>query len=156
MSKPRYTEGLMKIIFLWLGIAFVAMGLLGILGILKPTAESQVQEPVIMGIIFGVVGIAFLVAGIILKVITSSKNKRRNELLASGTRVNGMVERVYVQWYTQYGKKSPYRILYTYTYQGKVYHHKSELLWEKPDLAEGDSVVVYAGNSGKSVIQMGI
>lgn len=90
MSKPRYMEGLLKIVFLWLGIAFIIMGI---------------------------------------------------------------VEKVYWQKYTQYGGESPYRILYTYTWQGKTYHRKSYLLWDRPDFTVHDSIVVYVNNLGQSTVQ---
>ena len=154
MSKPKYMEELLKIIFLWLGIAFIATGLLSLIGVLKPSANSMIQEPTILGIVFSLLGITFFIVQTILKVITSKKNKTHNELLISGTKINGTVENVYFQKYTHYGNKSPYRIFYTYTYQGKVYHHKSYLLWDKPDFRENDSIVVYANNLGKSTVQL--
>ena len=57
-----------------------------------------------------------------------------------------------VEIYMQYGKQSPYVIQYNYIYQGKEYHHKSCFLWEKPDLAAGDSIMVCVNDSGKSTI----
>ncbi len=154
MSKPKYMEELLKIIFLCLGIAFIAMGLLSFIGVLKPSANSMIQEPTILGIVFLFLGITFFIVQTILKVIASLKNKSHNELLISGTKINGTVENVYLQKYTQYGNKSPYRIFYTYTYQGKVYHHKSYLLWDKPNFTENDSIVVYANDFGKSTVQV--
>ena len=154
MKKPKYTEELLKIIFGWLGVAFIFAGLLCFIGLLKPKASSMIQAPTILGVVFSLLGIVFLAVQIVLKAITSKKNKLHNELLISGARIHGTVEKVYLQRYTQYGRKSPYRILYTYTYQGKVYHHKSCLLWDKPDFSEGDSIVVYVNNFGKSTIRL--
>ena len=154
MKKPKYTEELLKIIFGWLGAAFIFAGLLCFIGLLKPKASSMIQAPTILGVVFSLLGIVFLAVQIVLKAITSKKNKLHNELLISGARINGTVEKVYLQRYTQYGRKSPYRILYTYTCQGKVYHHKSCLLWDKPDFSEGDSIVVYVNYFGKSTIRL--
>lgn len=153
MNKPRYMEELLKIIFLWLGIAFF-MGLLCFVGIIKPKTSSMVQDPAILGIVFSLLGIVFFIVQSILKMITCKKNKLHNELIKSGIKINGTVEKVYLQKYTQYGNKSPYRILYTFTCQGKVYHHKSHLLWDKPDLMKHDLIVVYTNNLGKSTIQL--
>ena len=50
--------------------------------------------------------------------------------------------------------KSPYRVLYSYTYGGKIYHHKSHLLWDKPYMKETDSIAVYINDSEKSAIQL--
>ena len=66
----------------------------------------------------------------------------------------GIVEKVYMQKFLQYGKKSPYRVLYSYTYGGKIYHHKSHLLWDKPYMKETDSIAVYINDSEKSAIQL--
>lgn len=154
MKKPKYTGGLLKIIFLYLSIGFLVMGLLGLIGLLKPTKNSQVQSPTLLGIIFLSLGAAFFVVQMILRAVVSFRNQLHAELLANGTRIDGTVEKIYLQWYTQYGSQSPYRILYTYTWQGQVYHHKSCLLWEKPDFAEQDPIVVYVGDSGKSTINI--
>lgn len=152
MKKPRYTEELLKIIFLWLGIAFVFMGCLSYIGILKPGANSMVQDSMVLGVLFGSLGIAFLIIQTVLQITATNKNKLHSKLISSGNTVNGVVEKVYLQKYTQYGKKYPYRILYTYSYQGKVYRHKSCLLWDKPNFIEGDSLVVYVNDSGKSTV----
>lgn len=154
MNKPRYTEALLKIIFLWLGIAFLATGLLSFFGVIKPTANSMVQVPALLGITFSSLGIAFLLVQGFLAVIVSFKNKLHQELLASGTKFCGTVEKVYLQKYTQYGKKSPYRIIYTYVYQGTVFRHESRLLWDKPDFKEQDPIEVYANDMGKSTIPL--
>ena len=154
MRRPRYTEELFKMVFLLLGLTFIFMGLLSYIGVMKPTSDSMVQEPKMMGIVFSLVGIAFLTVQTILKIIASSKKKLHNELLISGTRINGIVENIYRQTDMRYAGESPYRILYTYTWQGKVYHHHSHLLWDIPDFKADDSIVVYVNDSGKSTIQL--
>lgn len=145
-------EELLKIIFLWLGIMFVFFGILGLIGIMKPKASSMVQNQTLLGIIFSLVGIGFIIVSIVLKVVVNRRGKLHDELLISGRKIDGVVEKVYLQTYTQYGHQSPYVILYTFTYMDKTYHHKSNFLWEKPDLREGDSIMVYVNESGKSTI----
>lgn len=154
MKKPKYTEELLGFIFLCLGIIFVAFGLLSFIGFMKPTASSLVQSIHIMGITFTSLGAAFTIAGIILKSIADSRHKLQTELVSSGRKVYGVVEKVYLQSYTCFGRQSPYRVLYSYIYDGKVYHRKSCFLWEKPDLAPGDSIVVYTDGSDKSVVEI--
>jgi len=66
------------------------------------------------------VGIAFLLAQATLMVIAYRRNKLHEELLAMGTRMQGIVKKVYLQTYTSYGNQSPYRIVYTYNWQGEV------------------------------------
>ncbi len=154
MGKPRYMEELLKKIFLWIGAAFIMMGLLCFIGVLRPTSGSTVQEPTVNGIVFLSFGIVLFIAQCILKVNVSRKNQLHSELLISGAKVNGTVEKVCLQNYAQYGSQSPYIIFYTYTYQGKVYHHKSYLFWDKPDMMEHDPIVVYANDLGQSTIQL--
>lgn len=154
MNKPKYMEELLKIIFLWLGIAFIFCGLLSLFHILKPSVFSMVQEPTILGIIFSLLGIVFIFVQTVLQLIVTKKNKLHSELLADGTRITGIVKKVYLQKYTQYGKKCPYRILYSYTYNGEVQHHKSCFLWDKPNFAEGNSITVYANDFGKSTLML--
>lgn len=154
MNRPRNMEKFYTLIFLYLSGAFVVMGLLCFAGILRPTAHSTVKEPAMMGVIFTSLGIAFCAVQAVLRAVAAAKDKLCSELLANGTKVDGVVEKVHLQRHTQYGKKSPYRIFYTYTYQGVIYRHKSSLLWEKPDCKKGDPIMVYINNSGKSTIQL--
>ena len=148
MKNPKYTEQLYAIIFLCLGCAFIVFGLLSFGGILTPTPHSMVQNNIIIGIVFSVLGIIFFITQIVFAVLASKKKKLHWELLTNGIKVSGTVEKVYMQKYMQYGQKSPYRVLYTYTYQNKTYHSKSCLLWDKPQVKETDSIEVYANVSG--------
>ena len=152
MKKPKYIEELLKIIFWWLGIVFVCAGILSYIGVLKPKSGSLIQEPAMNGHIFLVIGFVFVVVSFISGVITVKKNKLHSELLADGARIKGVVEKVYLQKYTRHGNQSPYRVQYVYTYQDKVYHHKSCFIWEKPNLMIGDTIMVYVNDFGKSTI----
>lgn len=154
MKKPKYIEKLCALIFLCLGCSFLIIGLLCFVGVVTPDVHSKVQDPIVMGTVFSLLGVTFGGIQAVLNRIASAKEKLEKQLLASGTPINGTVEKVYLQKYTNYGKKSPYRICYTYTEQDKIYHHKSFLLWEKPDFDEGDFIMVYANDSGKSTIQL--
>lgn len=152
MNKLKYNEDLYRVIFFWLGIAFVFMGCLSYIGILKPKDNSMVQNSAVLGVVFGLLGINFLIVQTVLHIISAKKNELYFKLIANGNKVNGVVEKVYLQKYTQYGRKYPYRIIYTYSYQEKIYRHKSCLLWEKPNLREGDSLVIYVNDFGKSAV----
>ena len=154
MKKPKYMEELLKSIFLWLGIAFIAMGFLGFIGVMKPKESSLIQEPFLLGAVFVGLGLVFVIVSIILGIITTKKNKEHSELIANGIQVKGIIKEVYLQTGTQYGKQSPYRVVYAYTYQSEEYHCKSYFLWEKPNLAVGDSIIVYVNNDGKSTVKL--
>ena len=154
MNRIKYAEQLYALISMCLGCAFIVFGLLSFIGILQPTSASIVQSQRHIGIVFSVLGVAFLIAQAIFTVLASAKRKSYCELISNGIKVNGIVEKVYMQKFLQYGKKSPYRVLYSYTYGGKIYHHKSHLLWDKPYMKETDSNAVYINDSEKSAIQL--
>lgn len=152
MNRPKYVEELLTIIFSLLGVIFVCAGILCLLGVEKPKATSPVQDPALLGISFLGTGLIVIITGIVLGVISARKNKLSSELLTSGTKVKGVVENVYLQGYIHYGSQSPYRIQYTYSYNGKEHHHKSDFIWEKPKLMSGDTIMVYINDNGKSMI----
>ena len=154
MKNPRYMEELLKIIFAWLGFMFVCSGILCVLGIMKPTAHSMIQDSTLLGGVFSALGMTFILVHFILRGIAYKKNKLYSDLMSNGIKLQGEVEKVYLQRYIQYRKRYPYRIAYHYRYQDKEYHHKSGLLWEKPELSAGDQVVVYVNDSGKSVMHL--
>lgn len=153
MSKPANMAELLKRIYFWVGLSFVVCGVLCFIGVLQPSERSMVQTQATLGIIFLSLGIVFFIVQSVLKAVGSRKNKLHDELFRNGARVNGTVEKVYLQRYVQYGKESPWVIGYTYTYQGKNYHHKSDFLWKKPDIKEEDSIAVYTDDSGRSAVR---
>jgi len=138
MNRIKYAEQLYALISMCLGCAFIVFGLLSFIGILQPTSTSIVQSQRNIGIVFSVLGVAFLIAQAIFTALASAKKKSYYELISNGIKVNGIVERV----------------LYSYTYGGKIYHHKSHLLWDKPYMKETDSIAVYINDSEKSAIQL--
>ena len=152
MKKPKYMEELLKIIFLWLGIMFMCGGVLTFSGVMKPGASSTIQNSTLLGSSFLLISLFFAVISVILGIIARKRDKLYSELLTSGTKVKGRVEKVYLQEYTHYGRQSPYRIRYSYSYKDKVYHHKSYFIWEKPHLTSGDTVMICVNDFGKSTI----
>ncbi len=152
MSTIKYTEQLYARISLCLGCTFIVFGLFCFIGMLKPASHSIIQSQTSLGIVFSALGIFFFLAQAVFTILASAKKKSYHKLLANGMKVNGIVEKVSMQRYIQYGNKFPYRIFYRYTYQGNVYHHKSHLLWDKPRRKEGDSIEVYINHSEKSAV----
>jgi len=153
MKKPRYIENMYAFIFLCLGVSFLIIGLLSFTSIVKPSAHSYVQDPIIMGTIFSMFGVAFIILQTIFRIISHMREKSHIALCSSGMKIKGTIEKVRYLKYTNWGNKSPYRIYYTYESHGEIYHHKSYLLWEKPNLYKGDSIIVYTDGSRKSTIQ---
>jgi len=153
MNHPKYMEKIYAFIFLCLGSIFFIMGLLCFIGIVKPTIHSYVQDPIQMGAIFSVVGLAFIVLQAIFRMISNARQALDISLCSNGNKLVGTIDKVYFQKNIKYGKQSPYRIYYTYSFQGIVYHHKSRLIWHKPNVNTGDSLMVYANEFGKSTVQ---
>ncbi len=154
INKPKYMEDLLAIIFQYLGILFFVFGILCLLGIMTPSTTSLIQDSYIMGVIFLITGIVFCITQLILKRRNNRKVLLHNELLKTGFQVNGTVEKIYLQQWTHFGQESPYRICYDFSYGEKYFHHKSCLLWDKPNLAAGDSITVYVNHSGKSTLNL--
>lgn len=97
-------------------------------------------------------GVLLCIISAALGIYTAKLDKLHLQLIENGTKVKGLVEKVYLQKYTRYRRQIPYRILYSFTYHDKVYYHKSRLVWEKPDLKKGDLITVYVNNLGKSTV----
>lgn len=154
MNKPKYTEEMIKIIFLCLGVVFVGEGLFGFMGGLKPKPNSMIQDPFVMASIFFVIGIILIIICIILGQIVKRKDRVYEELIKNGIKISGKVERVYLESNIRYARQSPYRVWYVYSYQGKHFQKKSHFLWEKPNLEVGEVIVVYVNEAGKSAISV--
>lgn len=152
MKKLNYTEDLLRVIFFWIGIFFLVSGVLSFLGISKPAVNSGIQNPDMLGTVFSITGVLLYIISAALGIYTAKLDKLHLQLIENGTKVKGLVEKVYLQKYTRYRRQIPYRILYSFTYHDKVYYHKSRLIWEKPDLKKGDLITVYVNNLGKSTV----
>lgn len=154
MKEPKHVEFLYASIFLFVGIMFICMGLLSFAGVLTPTVHSKVQDPFTGGVIFCTIGIVFCVIQAVFRLLGKRKDTGEDELLSSGIRLSGTVEKIYLSKWIHYGKKSPYRIKYTFLLQEEIYHHKSYMLWEKPNYIEGDRIDVYANEFGQSTLKL--
>lgn len=154
MKKPKYTSEILSIIFLVLGSVFILFGCLSFAKIIKPTAHSYVQDSTLMGQIFCLLGGLFCIMQVIFKVFNYNQIKLENELISTGIKIVGKVERVRSQKQITFGRKSPYVVYYTYLYKDKIHHKKSYLLWDKPDLSNGDKINVFINNKWQSTLQL--
>lgn len=114
--------------------------------------RRTVRDPDMLGTVFSITGVLMCIISAALGIYTAKLDKLHLQLIENGTKVKGLVEKVYLQKYTRYRRQIPYRILYSFTYHDKVYYHKSRLVWEKPDLKKGDLITVYVNNLGKSTV----
>ena len=115
-------------------------------------AYAQAKDCKDAGTVFSITGVLMCIISAALGIYTAKLDKLHLQLIENGTKVKGLVEKVYLQKYTRYRRQIPYRILYSFTYHDKVYYHKSRLVWEKPDLKKGDLITVYVNNLGKSTV----
>lgn len=154
MKKPKYKSDLLAFIFLCLGLAFIILGCLSFINIIKPTAHSLVQEQILLGQIFCFLGATFCVIQLVLRIFSYKRAKLQSELISKGNKIVGTVERVSLQKWIQFGRKLPYIVYYTYSYKDKIYHNKSYLLWEKPNLSRGDKIDIFVNDIGQSTVEL--
>ena len=152
MKKPKYMEDVMKIIFFTIGFEFICFCVFSYIDVPNPDLFETVKIPSLMDIIFGVVGITFILGGIVLSLISVRKSKKCANILENGIRINGVVEKISLQRHTQLGNQTPYVIQYRYTFRDKEYHRKSFYIWEKPCYEVGDTIVLYVDDFGKSAV----
>ena len=139
LKKPKFLIQVYSFIFMFIGPIFIVMGYLNKIGLLPTTRHSR-DNP---AVVFPIVGIIFLAVGLIFFFIAFYKEKRCKKLQITGIKLHGTVTKIKKLSYTKIRKKSPYIIYFTYEYAGDKYDGKSHLLWDKPDISEGDTIVVY-------------
>lgn len=154
MKKPVYMSDVYAFVFLTLGLGFNFLGSLGILNVIKPTERSYVQDPILAGKAFLILGITFCVIQSVLRIFSSKQEKLHHELILTGTKMVGTIERIALQKGMTFGKKSPFIIHYTYSYKDKNYRVKSDLLWEKPSLSKGSKIDIFVNDIGQSTIEL--
>lgn len=145
MKKSRSLMHLFGTIFMIIGLAFTFAGQLNRLGVL-PTSPNSKGDP---GIIFPIVGIAFLIIAAISFRIEISIQKKCKRLKAKGIRIEGTVTNVEKVLFVKFGKQSPYYIYFTYQYSGEKYEGRSYLVWSKPVVSVGDGITVYIDEYNK-------
>jgi len=154
MKKPKYKSDLLAFIFLHLGLAFIIFGCLSFVNIIKPTSHSLVQDQILLGQIFCFLGITFCVIQTVFRIFSYKKAKLHSELISTGTKIDGAIEKISLQRWMQFGKKSPFIVYYTYSYKDKTYHKKSCLLWDKPNLSNGDKIDIFVNDIGQSTVEL--
>lgn len=152
MRNPKYVSKLFSQIFLILAVLFLLMGILLFFGVMSPSKSSMVQDASIMATVFSIIGGLFAVAAFILSWISVLKNKLHNTLHSEGINIKGYVESVKRIKSISYGRQSPYRIYYAYSFDGNTFNKKSYLLWDKPRQNKGDEIDVYVDKMGHSTI----
>ncbi len=138
MEKPRSTWKMVGLIFLILGAAFLLSGILSQAGIMKTSPNSRGDPRVV----FPILGCVFLMAGAVLSLVASFKEKRRKLLLQTGLPVTGRVVSVKQLSYIQKGNSHPYVVYFTYESDGIQYQGTSRLLWTLPTVQENDTLTV--------------
>src|SRR5690554_3203530 len=143
MKEPKYKRDLLAVIFLFLGLGFIILSCLSFANIINVTADSLVQDKTLLGQIFCFLGIILLFMQVSFRIVSNKKENLHSELILTGRKIAGRIERISLQKGIKYKKKSPFIVFYTYTYKDRIYHNKSCLLWDKPNLNKGDKVDVF-------------
>ena len=133
MNKPKYTSTYFGIIFLICGVVFSFFGLLGIGNILGE-------------------GITCIIISIVTMIMGHIQENKRGRILKIGQKQLGTVEKVSYEIGFNASGGNPYEIFYTYTIDYKVYHRKSYLLWENPNLSIGDKIEIYVDDKGNATM----
>ena len=128
MNRIKYAEQLYALISMCLGCAFIVFGLLSFIGILQPTSTSIVQSQRNIGIVFSVLGVAFLIAQAIFTALASAKKKSYYELISNGIKVNGIVEKVIYAEVSTIWEKVPVQSSL------QLYIRREDLSSQKPSL----------------------
>ena len=97
MKKLNYTEDLLRVIFFLIGTFFLVSGVLSFLGILKPAVNSGIQNPDMLGTVFSITGVLLCIISAALRIYTAKLDKLHLQLIENGTKVKGLVEKVYLQ-----------------------------------------------------------
>lgn len=139
MIKSKSYSGLFSFIFLLLGGMFLIFGVLSHMGILS-TSPDSVGDPKIW---FPIIGGGGLLLGILFLILAKHWENQMKRLLTEGRPVRGQIQKVQYLFWTRSGRQHPYRVYFTYQVAAKQYKGKSFLLWEKPNVHEGDSISVY-------------
>ncbi|RRD95232.1 hypothetical protein EII17_04115 [Clostridiales bacterium COT073_COT-073] len=157
MKQPKYVIEIYVIVFFIMSIVFLSLGTLGYFNLLKPTAHSIIQESATIGAVFLGIGIFFGVITMILKIMVSRKKMREQEMMQRGRVIAATVENVVKMKNILYGKnpgkKSPYRVYYSYMHNEMEFYQKSNLFWEKPPYKIGDEIAIWVDEDGYSLLK---
>lgn len=154
MKKPKYIEQVYGFRFLLIGVSSIVAGTLAAIGVMHPTKHSMIQDNNTIALGFYMIGSAFYLSNVVLTFISRKKENQHSELISNNKTVIGTVKEVNYKRKIKFGKTSPYVICFSYSLNGKNYHSKSYLLWEKPNLTTGDSIEVYVNDFGNSTIMV--
>jgi hypothetical protein len=66
----------------------------------------------------------------------------------------GTIEKISLQKGITIGKKSPFIVYYNYLYDNKIYHNKSCLLWDQPNLCKGNKIDIFVNDNGQSTFEL--
>lgn len=81
--------------------------------------------------------------GLVTFIISIHRENKGIKLRSTGLKVQGVVTRIRKIKYIKWGKQSPYTIHFYYKRYGFKYEGKSFLLWNRPEIAEGERINIY-------------
>ncbi len=154
MNYPKYQSELTARVFLCVSILFLAFGILSVSGFLQPSEHSQVQNTVLTGQIFCILGVIFCGFFVYFRMKNEKEEKLHENLIENANKTNGTVEKVVYKKRVKYRRSSPFIIYYKYVDDGQEFNCKSHYIWGRMDYAQGDTIVVFFDDLGNSIINI--
>lgn len=106
--------------------------------------EIKNEMPVVLCLVFGLLGVAFLIASIVLIIKQKNKNAKRRNLLQNGLVINAEVIRFYENTGISVNRRYPFIIEADYDDGVKIHRFKSDNVWENVSAdCIGQTVKVY-------------
>ena len=147
--KRMHPARLIGLIFAILGFVFLATGivLFAVRAMLLPqllaAGEEAALAMMIVGLTFSAVGAVFAGVGILLLRVGSRQARLREELEHFGTRVQGRVTDIRIDYTYKVNRRSPLRIIVQAQHPrtGEIKTLRSDAVWETA-LTTGDTVDV--------------
>lgn len=133
--RPKSIKGAFGVIFLFIGVAFLLMGAGLRLHILKP--DHTEGNPAFW---FPIIGGSMFLIGFVLFLWGYLWVRRQKNLQREGILVEGKITCIRHLIYLKFNRKRPFRIYFTYEWEGFSYRGKSTLLWHKPKQQAGDGI----------------
>lgn len=120
---------------------------------LMHTSRASLGDPKVA---FPILGLVFLVFGLLLCAVSYRKEKQREVLLREGIKTKGTVTQVKQLMLTKWNGRHPYVVYFSYDIEGLPYKGKSGLLWSPPSVCKDSAVTVYAdsGNPARGTVDL--
>ncbi len=153
MKHIKYVSSIYGISFLCLCAIFLFISTFSFVAPLFPINPDKTQDFIVLAWVFSLIAFALFIIAILCKLMSYNQKKRDELLLVEGVSIIGKIENVNKQKLITFCFSQPYKIIYSYYFNGGKYSGKSYLMWDLPKFNIGDSIEIYVDNMGNSVIK---